>query len=110
MAAYTSTISVNTTVRLKLTGLRDSNGVYQNVAIVQMLSLTPRGSSTNVTGISFPLDIPYVESSNGDYEVEIPANVSFQAGRVYKALIKAVNYQGIEKEWTEIIKVVRAAI
>lgn len=55
---------------LKMEGLRDANGAYQNSATVSLISLVDKAGVT-VTGITLPLALAYVAASNGEYRATI---------------------------------------
>lgn len=95
----TSTWPVGNTVVLKLAGLQNRSGSYQNAATVQLLSLVDsRGAS--VSGITYPLTLSYVAASNGDYEAEISYAAGVVANKRYKGRFRAESggkrWEGVE--------------
>lgn len=91
---------VNNTVVLKLSGLRNRAGTYQNSATVTLISLTD-ATGNSVTGITYPLALDYVTASSGDYEVEIGPSVGVVKDTRYRGTVRAVvgqrQYQSVEK-------------
>ncbi len=85
-----STWPVGNSVVLKLTGLQNRAGSYQNAATVQLLSLVDaRGQS--VSGITYPLTLSYVAASNGDYEADISYEAGVRKNHRYKGRIRATS-------------------
>jgi hypothetical protein len=108
MSNHKSTVSYGSSILLRMVGLRDNQGNYQNNATVRLLSFTQRAGGA-VAGISYPLALTYVPASNGNYQVELPAGINLLAGRIYVAILEATGSQGYVKQWTELVKVVRAS-
>lgn len=104
MAATHSTIAVGSTTLVKVNGLRDSDGNYQNNATVTIESLTERVSGDAVSGISVPFTLTYVTSSNGDYRGEIPETLGVTDGGQYIAVLRAELSTGQVKQWSEHIR------
>lgn len=95
-----STYPVGNTVVLKLSGLRNRAGSYQNAATVTLLSLVDRRGQS-VSGITYPLTLSYVAASDGDYEAEISYDAGVVANNIYKGRIRAESggkrWEGVEK-------------
>lgn len=95
----TSTWPINNTVVLALEGLANRDGDYINDATVTLRSLVDdRGQP--VSGISYPLALSYVASSNGNYEVEIGVDIGIRKNKRYRGTVRAVSgalqYESVE--------------
>jgi hypothetical protein len=99
---------LNSHTIVRLSELKDEDGNFQNDATVTLESFVDRLTGAAVTGITLPLSMPYVPSSNGTYEAEIPYNTSVVVERFYTALVRAISVTGKRKDWMETIKVVHA--
>ncbi len=98
-----STIYIATTTILRLSGLQDSDDVFQNAATVTLEALLKRDDDTVVTGISVPVAMPYIVASDGVYEAVLPSNLGVVAGEAYVATLKAIS--GIlTSTWKETIR------
>ncbi len=95
-----STIYVGNTAIIQLDGLADSDGSYVNDATVTLQSLTD-SSGDAVPGLTTPLSMGYVASSNGKYQALIPHAVELIAGQVYVAMVRATSTEGWRAEWSE---------
>lgn len=90
MAAKPLELFVGNDMVLELTGLRNSiTGAYVNGATVTVHLRTRAG--VDVTGATWPLSMPYVAASSGDYRCELPSGLSLTAGAYYIAQIAVVD-------------------
>jgi hypothetical protein len=105
-----STLALNSDGILKLSGLVDHNGAYQNDATVTLEDFVDRSDgTTQVSGISYPLSLTYVGGSNGDYEATIPYNISgVVSNGKYVMTILAILASGARREWQETVRVLPA--
>lgn len=71
---------------LRMEGLRDANGAYQNSATVSLISLTDKAGVT-VTGITLPLTLAYVAASNGEYRATIQDTAALIDGQSYVGVV-----------------------
>jgi hypothetical protein len=104
MPATHSTIYLGSTTLVKVNGLRDTDGNYQNNATVTIESLTDRVTGQAVTGITVPFSLSYVTSSNGNYQGVISDSLGVVEGGQYIAILKAELGSGQVKEWSEHIR------
>src|SRR5690606_34779862 len=96
-----SALYVGNTSIIELDGLADQDGAYQNDAAVTLQSLVDKRTGDAVSGVTVPLTLSYVASSNGKYQGTIPHDADVTAGRVYIATILAISSAGQKAEWTE---------
>ena len=100
-----SILSIGANSVIRLSGLKDYNDVYQNDATVTLEELVERITDTPVSGVTTPMSLLYVPSSNGVYEGALPYNIGIEARKVYRATIRAISSGGLRKDWVETIKV-----
>ena len=90
------TIYVNNTNLIELLGLKNLiTGLFVNNAIV-MVTIKDEGS-INVAGQLWPLAMPYVAASSGDYRALLTDELVLVAGAHYTAFIEVdggINLQG----------------
>lgn len=98
-----SALYVGNTSIIELDGLADQDGVYQNDATVTLQSLVDKRTGVAVAGITVPLTLHYVASSNGRYRGTIPHDAAVTAGGVYIATILAISSAGQRAQWTETV-------
>jgi len=98
-----SALYVGNTSIIELDGLADQDGVYQNDATVTLQSLVDKRTGVAVSGVTVPLTLSYVASSNGKYRGTIPHDVDVTAGRVYIATILAISSAGLRAQWAETV-------
>ena len=108
MSNKQSVLALNSDGLLTVTGLKDHSDNYQNNATVTLESFVDRQTGDAVTGIVYPLTLPYVAASDGDYQVTIPYNTSVVLGGVYLMTIKAVLGSGARIQWVETVRVKNA--
>lgn len=96
-----SALYVGNTSIIELDGLADQDGVYQNDATVTLQSLVDKRTGDAVSGVTVPLTLSYVSSSNGRYRGTIPHDAGVTAGGVYIATILAISSAGQRAQWTE---------
>lgn len=99
-----SIISVGSTTLVKVNGLQDSNGSYLNNATVTLESFVERVSGTAVSGLTVPVTLSYVPTSNGNYQTELDETIGIVDGGQYIATLKAVAATGQVKLWTEHVR------
>lgn len=61
----TQTVYIDNDNRIKLSGLKDADGVFQNSAVVTVTLQDSTGA--NITGETWPLSMPHIAGSSGDY-------------------------------------------
>ena len=84
---------VGNTLVAEVAGLMDDDGDYQNDATVTLESVVDQ-KGVAVSGITVPLAMNYVASSNGTYRATISKDAAFTAERWYVATFKAVASSG----------------
>ena len=107
MSAFT--LYIDNDNLITLSGLTNpATGAYVNDATVQLVSLLD-STSTEVTGVSWPLSMSYVSSSNGDYRGTIDKLAALTNGARYTGSITAVSGT-LDAEWlaTFVAKIRRA--
>lgn len=100
-----SYLYIDNTGVVKLLNLRDHNEVPQNDATVTLVSLVDRSTGIDIAGVSLPLTLDYVASSNGDYGGLLPHNVQVSVGQILEAKVEALGSQGYRGSWTETVRV-----
>lgn len=108
MPTSNSSISVGSSVVAEVVGLRDHNGVYQNDATVELLSLVHRATGEAVGGLTLPITLDYVADSNGNYEAQLPYDMDIKVGDILEATFRAISSSNYRKQWTEVVRVKRA--
>lgn len=98
-----SFLYVGNTSIIEVDGLADQDGAYQNDAAVTLQSLVDKRTGVAVSGVTVPLTLSYVASSNGKYRGTIPHDADVTAGRVYIATILAISGAGQRAQWTETV-------
>jgi len=98
-----SALYVGNTSIIEVDGLADQDGTYQNDATVTLQSLVDKRTGVAVSGVTVPLTLSYVASSNGKYRGTIPHDADVTAGRVYIATILAISSAGQRAQWTETV-------
>lgn len=75
---------------IELDGLINSiGGSYINNAVVEVTVEDTAG--TDVAGVTWPISMAYVASSNGKYRATLPDTLALTPGAVYHAVITAVS-------------------
>lgn len=83
---------------LRLKGLKDDKGAFINVAAVTLTIFDLK--NVEVSGISWPVGMPFIVGSNGDYEFQIDdALPNFILNREYKAKIVATIGADVSTYW-----------
>lgn len=101
----TDIIYVANTNLLQLQGLKnEQDSSFQNSATVTVTIVDELGA--NVPNQTWPLTLPYVASSNGNYEERLPSTVTLVGGRCYTAIIDADAGGGLVGHWEIPLKVV----
>ena len=96
-------IFLDNDMRLKLAGLVDAEGTYQNTATVEATLYDDAGNA--VSGPSWPLTMDYVSSSNGDYTVNLEDTIDFTG--IERVLISIdVDSAGLQANFTKRVNVV----
>lgn len=103
-----SSLYVGTTAVIELDGLAtgDADGnvdEYQNDATVTLESLVDKRTGDAVSGVTVPLTMSYVASSNGKYQGTIPYDAAITAGRIYLATVQAISASGQRARWVETV-------
>lgn len=88
----------------RVRGVKSSNGTVQNDATVTMESMTDEVTGDSVTGITYPVALPYVVASVGDYEGGLPHDAGVSVGGSYLGVFKVVLADGTIGEWVERIR------
>ena len=91
------------TMVIRCDELADLNGVYQNSATVTLESLVVESTGVAVSGVTVPLAMSYVASSDGRYDGSIPVAAAMVVGTSYLATVKAVS-GGNTNQWEERVK------
>ena|SRR5690554_6635024 len=102
MSNYSALYVGNTSI-IEVDGLADQDGAYQIDATVTLESLVDKRTGVAVSGVTVPLTLFYVASSNGKYQGTIPHDAGATAGRVYIATILAISSAGQRAQWTETV-------
>ncbi len=94
----TKAIFINNDTLFKLSGLKDgaAGGSFLNAGTVSVTIYDDQG--VQVPGISWPVTMAFVASSNGDYEGAVDKAIQLVAGQQYVARITAVEGT-INGEW-----------
>ncbi len=85
-------------------GVTDADGTFQNDATVTLESLVDEATSVAVTGVTVPLSLGYIASSDGEYEGNISATAGITVGTMYLGTFKVVLSGGEIGEWQERMK------
>lgn len=95
-------IYINNDSLIELIGLKDTVlDTFINDATVVATIYDDTG--TVVTGISWPLTIPYVTSSNGEYRAVLDKAIVLTKGNLYTLVITAVK-DPLDGEWTTYLR------
>ena len=90
MSCEELTVNPDNTSVVEVNGLKDSiTGSFENAATVTVEDILDK-DNVSVTGITFPVTLIYVASSNGIYRGNLPATAGFISGQLYNLTIKAV--------------------
>ena len=100
-----SKMYVDNSHTIRLDGLVDASGSYVNDATVTMESFTDKAGNA-VSGVSVPLTMAYVATSNGRYEGALSESLEISRQKVYTATVKAIS-GSTQGQWTEQIIAVR---
>lgn len=92
------TLYVDNDNRIKLSGLVDADGAYQNSATVTVTLLERDG--TEVTGETWPLTMSYSSGSDGNYTAVLQDTLSVTSGQRLIARV-SVSSGGLNAEWEE---------
>lgn len=98
-----SALYVGNTSIIEVDGLADQDGAYQNDATVTLQSLVDKRTGVAVSGVTVPLTLSYVASSNGKYQGTIPYDAAITAGRTYLATVQAISASGQRARWVETV-------
>lgn len=91
----------NNSIEVLLEGLKNaSSGSYINDATVTVTIYESDGT-TEVTGVSWPVTMTYVTSSNGNYRGIVSADSNIVACTKYKIKISATDSNSNKGEWLE---------
>lgn len=72
---------------------------YINTATVNLTAIKDAaGANVTGSGITFPIAMTYVASSNGKYQATVDKALALVAGHAYTAVIDAVS-SGIDGHW-----------
>jgi len=83
---------------INVTGLKDlSTGAFLNGATVEATVNDASGSP--VAGETWPLSMPYVPGSNGDYQATLKDTLAVATGDELTALVTADAGAGLHHEW-----------
>lgn len=70
---------------------------YINTATVTLTAIRDAAGAV-VTGVSFPISMTYVATSNGKYQATVDKAIALIAGHTYTAIIDAVS-GGLDGHW-----------
>ncbi len=96
MAAFIVFVSNDNVVELELKN--PITGDFLNAAAVD-ITITNEATGVEVTGETWPLEIPFVANSNGIYRVVLDKLIAFIAGQRYTAVINA-REGNLDAKWT----------
>lgn len=93
---------VGSTHTLELQGLinEETSAYINDASSVQVTALTDADGAT-VGGLTLPLTLNYVASSNGVYRAQLPLSVGFKLGWIYDLTIVATLAGGEKRTFTE---------
>lgn len=94
---------VGNTMNLKVTGLRFEGGAYINDATVTATILNSSGAQ--ISGETWPLAVPYVTSTDGNYEVALSEDLVIVKDKNYTVEVLAVK-DGNEAKWRQTVTAV----
>lgn len=101
----TEIIFVANTNLLQLLELKnEQDNTFQNTAAVTVTIQDENG--VNVVGQTWPLTLPFVPASNGNYEERLPSTVTLLGAKCYTAIIDADAGGGLIGHWEIPLKVV----
>lgn len=104
MSNGVSIVYAGNTAILRVSGVRDHNGVYKNDATVELISVTNKATGLAVSNLTVPATLAYVSGSDGNYEIVMAYLVGFQVGQVYRVVVRATSVEGYRGEWIENVR------
>lgn len=81
----TQTVYIDNDNRIKLVGLVDADGAYQNSAVVAVTLKDDAG--VDIPGEAWPLAMPYVTASNGDYRAILQNTLTITDNQPVTAIV-----------------------
>lgn len=107
MSRY-SIVYMESTNVLRLSGLQDQAGNFVNDATVTLEEILTVDGKVAVGGLTVPVTLVYVTSSDGVYEAKLATSVQFVESQQYDAKVKAVASNGDQATWKERIRALYA--
>jgi hypothetical protein len=101
MSAGSSIIFVGNDSVIRLEGLSNTAGEFQNNATVTVEEVVDLSTSTPVGGAVYPITLAYIPTSDGVYEGLLPYTLDIESGRTYQAKVRVVAASGLRGEWEE---------